>query len=315
MVHTIQSEKNGAIRVERSWRGIEVWVGGCDQTTLYTNRMWKMALLHVPKSAPIKHVLLLGLGSGGIMPALFNRYPKCRVTVVEWDPAMIDLAKKNIPSKLLSNIEIISGDASVVVPSLTGSFDCIIIDLFRGKKVSPVAEERSFAVSLRSLLKAGGYMLANFFSEPDIASTYVDSFSLQKILRYYYNRLFVFRPFGAGVVGSRLPDGYTPYRMCRAYMKREAASQKNTSIMGSDECPGYRTRYGGFCIDKFFGDGFPIIEAGKRLVVWRPFTRDDHPAGWFKSDLVGNIVLTGVATIDDEYWKRWDRHAQRHRNR
>lgn len=315
MIQTIQSEKNGALRVKTTRAGVEVWAGGYDQTSSYTNAMWKMALLHIPRERRVKHILLLGLGGGGVVPELFKKFPRSRLVAVEWDPAMIVLAKKNISQHFWPQIDIRTGDAKTQVALLERSFDCIIIDLFCGKKVSPVAEEPSFAAFLQSRLLPGGTLLANFFEEPSIASAYRDFFSLEKILSYQYNRLFVFRPFGAGVVGSPLPTGYLPYRMCRSYMEREAENQRNTIIIGSDDCPGYRTRYGSSTIDKFFGDALPRIEEGKRLIVWRPFTRTDHPTGWLQSDLIGNIGLTGIAPVTREYWKSWSGHAQRHRTK
>ncbi|MDO8489842.1 MAG: hypothetical protein Q7S47_00325 [bacterium] len=316
-VARVESKKNGLVFVRHSFSGLQLWVDGYDQTSDYTNAMWRATLARIPAKTHVKHVLLFGLGGGGVLSLLGRRFPGCHVTAVEWDPVMVELTKKNVSPEIFSRFEILLGDAAERVQSIARSTDCIIVDLFRGKKVSPLVCRPSFVLALQKLLKPYGHLLVNMFEEPHMAEAYKGHFSLQERVVYKYNTLFIYRNYGAGIVGAPLPDGYVPYRMCKGYMTREAAVQRATTIIGSEQCPGYRTRYGRFFVDKLFGDEEPNIEKTDlaRLVAWRPFTRTDRPKGWLQSRHIGNIGLTGFATITSEYWKGWDSHAQRHRLR
>src|SRR3989344_5978756 len=145
---TYQSEKNGTIHCRRFFGRWRVTVDGFDETTPYTNRMWKRALRRVSKKSGVKRVLLLGLGAGGAIAYLYRRFRNATITAVEWDPVMITLADELGFFPRERRPRIIQGDAAVLVPELTEKFDLIIVDLFRGRKVDAALSDASFIAGI-----------------------------------------------------------------------------------------------------------------------------------------------------------------------
>src|SRR3989338_2034256 len=78
---SISSEKNGKIMVLSTFGKTDVFVGGFHQSSGYIQKMWRKALRHVPRSASIKTVLMLGLGGGSAVRELQNRFRGCAITV------------------------------------------------------------------------------------------------------------------------------------------------------------------------------------------------------------------------------------------
>ncbi|MBU1020930.1 MAG: O-methyltransferase, partial [Firmicutes bacterium] len=89
-------------------------------------------IIEISKS---KHVLEIGtaIGYSSIQMALSG----CKVTTIERDEKMVELAKKNIETaNLTSDITVIFSDALEVDESTLGKFDLIFIDAAKSQSVN-----------------------------------------------------------------------------------------------------------------------------------------------------------------------------------
>lgn len=311
------SDKNGLIRCRRLFGRWRVTVDGFDQTTSYTNTMWRRALRRVPRQG-VKRVLLLGLGAGGAIPLIARRFRNPAVTVMEWDPVMVRIAIELMPSLSRLQLAILRGDATELVPNLQEKFDVVIVDLFRGHRVLPALATSAFVQSIARVATRDGYVMVNAFRQPEIFTVFDQALSRHAMWRFKYNRLALFRPFGCGRAGDPLPSGYIHFKQSFSYLRGDIGAETRTRLIGSNGCLGMRWWHGPLCFEGYETDVEPRIEPGpRRMVIWQPLTRLDKPDGWHRSWLQMNFRRTGFAEIvdTDAYWKTWADHAKRHRRR
>lgn len=113
--------------------------------------------------------------------------------------------------------------------------------------------------------------------------------------------------------------GHQSYLSCRDYLARDALESKRTTVVGDQDAPGLRWRFGPLCLEHYFGDVEPQTERGgpSRLVIWQPLCRIDTPTGWHRTKLLKHIEMTGFAKLpaDSPHWSYWSEHAKRHRNK
>lgn len=92
---------------------------------------WFMALASHPQAS----ALMLGLGSGSGPIAALTNFPDAVMTVVEIDPAMIDLAVRAFPQldelQNSGRLEIINADASEFLTDC-GPYDVCLYDIYAG---------------------------------------------------------------------------------------------------------------------------------------------------------------------------------------
>lgn len=312
------SEKNGAIRCVRFWGSWSITVDGLGQTTPYTNRMWKKAIGRIPQNSSRQKILLLGLAAGGMIHPLHSRFPKCEVTVIEWDPVMIQIAKD---LQLYSAFppRIILGDALEETPKLNKRFDLIFIDLFTGSKVANAVYKQTFASALARLLKQDGYLIVNAFREPEVFSYFDPLLSRHISWRFKYNSLALYRHFGQGrIEGDPLPIGYISPRQSIEYLRIAHATQMQMEVVGKKGRYGTRWHFGPLVSELYETDQEPLVLQGPaRVILWQPLSRTDKPKGWHRSWNRANSPRTGFAQITNPeyYWESWSAHAKRHRKK
>ena len=170
----------------------DVFVGGFHQSSGYIQKMWRKALRHVPRSASIKTVLMLGLGGGSAVRELQNRFRGCAITVVEWDPEMIALYHELHPNN--APITILEGDATVLVPALTDHFDLVIVDLFKGNETPKELADHPMISAIVRTVVPGGYCLLNAFVSLSLLPVFGEHFSHQETWKYKFNTLALYSP-------------------------------------------------------------------------------------------------------------------------
>jgi SAM-dependent methyltransferase len=316
----IPSEKNGAIRLTRRFGVWKVEVGSFDQTSAYTNLMWRDALRQLPEYVSVKRVLLLGLGAGGVARILRKRSPSCRITAVEWDPAMVAIGRRLGWVGNDDTLEILEGDAAEIVPRIPGTFDLIIVDLFRGHRTASALDADAFLEALRDHLEPDGCLLLNAFRDRERFQAFARALPLHARWRFLFNELALYRPVGNGRAGDPLPRGFRHCQESRRYlMGGLRPNDPMFQAVGSDEHPGLRWHFGPLWFESHLGDAEPALEIGapRRLVMWQPLTRRDVPPGWHRSRLQFNSRQNGVVEITkpESYWSLWSSHAQRHRKK
>jgi spermidine synthase len=127
--------------------------------------MWAWAykkLVLLRSDAPHNNILMLGLASGSGVAVVQKFFPQSSVTAVEYDPAMIAVARR---LKLFdeADVEILEGDAALVVPTLTKKFDIVVVDLFNGREPSLLASDASFLTAIEKILSSNGTLLINVY--------------------------------------------------------------------------------------------------------------------------------------------------------
>ncbi|MEO5927485.1 MAG: hypothetical protein ABIO72_02165 [Patescibacteria group bacterium] len=316
---TYDSEKNGSLQLKRSFGRPVVTVNAYFQTGPYIDTMWRKALRTIPKHATIKRVLLLGYGAGGANHLICKRFPSARITAVEWDPEMVNLAKQlklHAPNELA---ELRIGDAAVVITQISGTFDLILFDLYRGSEPSPLIEDPVFLSRIQTLLGPDGYFLANVFKKPAAMETVATFFSWRKRWRYKYNHLGLFRTFGCGGQGDPIPPDFLPYHAVPALVAREVLTHPGQLFLQGEGFAGRRWRSGPLRFEMYYGDTEPTLEygRGRRIVFWQTLSRMDIPSGWHRPIYMPNFRKTGYAPVQTsgDYWRQWTAHAQRHRKR
>lgn len=190
---TIASEKNGKIVVLSTFGKTDVFVGGFHQSSGYIQRMWRKALKHVPRVAPMKTVLMLGLGGGSAVRELQRRFRGCAITVVEWDPEMVALYHELNPSN--EPITILEGDATVLVPAMSQKFDLVIVDLFKGNETPKQLGDHPMVSAIANTVAPDGYCLLNAFVSLDLPQVFDQHFSRVEMWKYKFNTLLLYRPF------------------------------------------------------------------------------------------------------------------------
>lgn len=310
---TIPSEKNGQIIATRSWGTWTIRVGGYDETTPYLRDMWRKAFTMLPRDFRPKKILMLGLGAGGEVGSAQEYFPKAHITVIEWDEAMIALAKRCALFVFNDSLLIKTGDARALLPTLTDTFDLILVDLFTGPAVSPLVTEETFAAELQKRITPNGHMLVNIFRSPQALRSLDAYFGRQKLWRYKYNRMAFYRPHGCGTIGDPLPAGFTLHKQSPLYIRHSEFLE----LVGVPGAYGTKRTWGTYASETYTTDVEPTLapHRGIRLITWQPITRTDRPRGWFRLGQP-TIKMTGFTQIihPETYWTSWTNHAKRHRS-
>jgi trans-aconitate methyltransferase len=303
------SEINGRIQVRRFLGTYTVKVHGEAQSSPYTDTMWRVAMRRITRHAHIKHVLLLGLGGASSLRALFQKFPHAHVTIVEWDPAMLELCRSLHLLKHPEQTHVLIGDVRDIVPALSQKFDLIIFDLFSGNKISPTIIDAQSQQSIIQRLAPNGYYLVNFWlggkHEPEVAA----GFTTQDKWRFRINTFALYRP--------PLPTGYERYRAYADFQKREARLQTRHQFFASGSTHGLRSKTGPLCFEKYVGNTEPDISKWPhpRLITWHPTSKLPKPKGWHASSLYNGTKSYGIAHITnlENHWADWSSRAKRQR--
>lgn len=175
--HRYRSDKNGEIIVRRD---LGVWfisVLDCYQTGPYTHKMWHQALPRARARFPeISTVLMLGLGAGGEIRTINTYFPDSRLTVMEYDPQMIEIAKSLGLHHPLPFPRVICADAYTEVSKLTESYDLILVDMFSGPEPVAFITDPSFIDALKEHLNEHGVVLVNAHKRPEYLEPYKKAF-------------------------------------------------------------------------------------------------------------------------------------------
>jgi spermidine synthase len=113
-------------------------------------------------------VLLLGVAGGSVVKTLVDEVKfKGKITGVEIDPKVIELANTYFGLNEISNLKIIIDDAFEFVLKTREKYDLIIIDIFQDTKMPNFLFEDFFINRINFLLKVNGFILFNTMTLTD----------------------------------------------------------------------------------------------------------------------------------------------------
>lgn len=189
------SEKNGQIICQR-WLGRwDVRVDGYSQSGPYSIQMFKGALRRILGRVMVKRALILGLGGGGIVELLQKKFPGVQITIIEWDPCMIEIADRMKMFSPSHRPHIILGDATKVISLLNETFDFILVDLFKGPDLAPAIFLPFFQTALKKVCHAETILLINAFRSEELLSLLNQNFVERNRWRFKYNYLGIYQGF------------------------------------------------------------------------------------------------------------------------
>lgn len=314
----IHSEKNGPMVLKKWFSRYELIQKYYTLSGSVMDGVFRKILKTIPKNYHVKNVLLLGLGAGGAVREIRKRFPESYITAVEYDPEMVALTKICLPKKYWRSLEIVTDDAAKVVESTQKKFDLILIDLFVGDMLPPVVLSDRFVERLVAILKWDSYLGINFFKQHESGTAVFDRFlSRWNNLRFESNRMALYRPFGNGRSGDRIPPGFVDKEQSLCFLQASIFRHQLLKIVGTPGCYGVRGQIGPLYFERYVSDIEPVIEAAPflRLIHWQPLSIRQR-RGWFHHPFPEKKSLIGVTKFQDEtYWHSWPRHAKRHREK
>jgi spermidine synthase len=109
-----------------------------------------------------KSILVLGVAGGSVIKTLVDEIDyKGRITGVEIDPKVIDIANTYFGLNQIENFEIVICDAFEFVLKSKDSYDLIIIDIFKDTVMPDFLFEDYFINHVNRMLNINGFILFN----------------------------------------------------------------------------------------------------------------------------------------------------------
>src|SRR5690606_13492052 len=113
------------------------------------------------KIREMNDVLVLGVAGGSVIESLDEIGFRGRITGVEIDAEVIEIARKYYNLDRFSNLEIVVADASEFMRSNRKKYDLIVIDVFTDRNMPMFLYDEDFVDSVLSSLQTNGFILFN----------------------------------------------------------------------------------------------------------------------------------------------------------
>ncbi|KTD17015.1 spermidine synthase [Legionella jordanis] len=104
---------------------------------------------------------MLGLGGGGVAHALWPYLGKIKVTAVENDCEVIDIAQRYFMLDQLYNLNVIHQDARLFVEQTTEQFQHVLVDLFEAENFPLQCNNEAFFSHCKRILLDSGILAIN----------------------------------------------------------------------------------------------------------------------------------------------------------
>lgn len=164
------------------------------------HEVMRQAITYLHKDE-LNHLLLLGLGGGSALKLALEKVgPSLKATAVDFDPAILDIAKSYFKIHEYSWVQLVQADACTCVESAADdSFTAIIDDLFVNLEKPDFVLNPNYIGNLHRILQPGGILIINLmaFQESDFelfSETYCARFLIEHVQRVHeHNRLLFLR--------------------------------------------------------------------------------------------------------------------------
>jgi spermidine synthase len=158
---------NKHIRVNDEFGMRKLLVNGSVQSGRYIQSLWKAAFkaFGISKNLKWNTILVLGVGGGTVIELLHSQFPSARITGVDIDPMIIDIAKKFFLTADHSYIHFIAVDAKKYIRKNSHRYDCIVIDIFIGNAVPEFVKTQEFITDCKKRLTPTGALCINYLQD------------------------------------------------------------------------------------------------------------------------------------------------------
>jgi spermidine synthase len=150
---------------------------------VYTQYM-TVALAYAQRAARIVEI---GLGGGRIASYLHDFLPQARVTCVELDPGVVELAQAHFGVRPGPRLELVTRDGRIYMARSREAFDIILVDAYQGTLVPFHLVTREFYTILKRRLAPGGAVAQN------IAPNVLDVNRMVATARAVFQRVDLYR--------------------------------------------------------------------------------------------------------------------------
>jgi len=131
------------------------------------------------------NVLLLGLGGGCVIDLLRNEFDfEGKITSIELDKVVIDIAEAEFGHKSDNKLQIICDDALNFINTTKSKYDLIIVDLFIDTKIPDFCYTVNFWETISKLSPLNSYLIFN--SSIDKSNTRINNKNPEEIISQYY---------------------------------------------------------------------------------------------------------------------------------
>ena len=141
----------------------------CVQSRMRLDDPWALDLRYTQKAMSFllfrpdpRKILVLGLGGGSMAKYCHRHLPCAHVDAVEINADVIALREYFFVPPPSSRFELIHGDAAQYVAQTDRTYDVVIADAFDRGGITPSIQSATFYGQVRSRLRAGGILVANF---------------------------------------------------------------------------------------------------------------------------------------------------------
>ena len=111
---------------------------------------------------PMNHILVLGVAGGSVIKTLVDEVGYSgKITGIELDEKVIDLANEHFGLDKIKNLNIIHHEAFEFVLKTKLKYDLIIVDIFQDTTMPSFLFENFFQNRLTEILNVDGYILFN----------------------------------------------------------------------------------------------------------------------------------------------------------
>jgi len=121
-------------------------------------------------------ILVIGLAGGTVPSYLAHHYPEAHITSVDFDPAMLDVAKEYFGFRETPRSTVAIQDGRVFLRRSQERYDLIVVDAFDGRNVPFHMATKEFLELCRRRLQPGGVFAANTPGAAGLNERYLATF-------------------------------------------------------------------------------------------------------------------------------------------
>ena len=163
-IHTVKSALSKSIEV--TWANGELVMDSENTNYSYGSlqRILRLGLKTIgfDKIVAMEDILVLGVAGGSVIKTLVDEIKfDGKITGVEIDPEIIQLANEYFKLNEIRQLEIVSDDAFEFVLKTKNKYDLIIIDIFQDTTMPNFLYETFFINRICFLLRSKGFVLFN----------------------------------------------------------------------------------------------------------------------------------------------------------
>jgi len=133
-------------------------------------------------------ILVIGLGGGTLPKTLEKLLPQADIDVVEIDPAVVTVAQRYFGFQADAHLHVFEQDGRTYVHQAHHAvkhYDLIMLDAYDNQYIPEHMLTREFLAEVRSLLRPGGIVAANTFSQSKLYSN--ESVTYRNVFGDFYN--------------------------------------------------------------------------------------------------------------------------------